>query len=91
MLDLVFSYFNNPHSTFMVQATFFFAVGVLFGPISNGILWFLLSAIVYEVIFWYFVGSCKVVPWSCHQRIALELVSLVGWIIGRVAYTGDAC
>ena len=91
MFKPLFNYFNNPNSTFTIQAAFFFASGVLFGPISYGIFWFLLFIIAYELVYWYFVGSCAIVKWSCEQRMALELIALTGWIVGRVAYTGKAC
>jgi hypothetical protein len=91
IINSMFHYFNNPHLTFTTQATFFFSLGVLFGPISLGILWFLLSIIVYEIICWFFMGSCEIVKWSLPQRLALELIALIGWILGRLVYTGKPC
>ena len=69
-------------NTFYEAGVFALLVGLLFGPISQGIQFFILSIIIYEILIFYFTHD--VPPYYRWQlRIFINIMSLIGWIISR--------
>lgn len=50
--------------------------------INNSILYFLLSFIVFEIIF-YFLCKWKTILWDVKTRFGLFCAYFLGWLIGR--------
>jgi hypothetical protein len=75
-------YFCNDSYTELSQMIAGFALGLIFGPFSKGIAYFLLFILVYEIALFYYTQD--VTPsWRMEARFAISVGSLLGWIIGR--------
>lgn len=65
----------TPLSQFLLS----FSFGVLFSPISWGILFFIAFIIVWEVMAFFLYGD----EWSAVNRAGVVACTLFGWIVGR--------
>ena len=74
-------YFLNPRYTEFLQMIVGFAVGLAFGPFSLGLGYLLAFIIAYEIVYYVVArGRCC---WSFPGRVAVELATLLGWLVGR--------
>ena len=69
-------YFNN----FPLQLFTSFFLGMLFSPFSKGFKWYILTMILYEVLYYLYTYE-KGYP--LYKRILTVVISLIGFIIGR--------
>jgi hypothetical protein len=65
----------TPLSQFVLS----FSFGVLFSPISWGIVFFLSFIIVWEVMAFFLYGD----SWDAVTRAGVVLCTIFGWIVGR--------
>lgn len=75
-------YFCNDSYTEFNQMIVGFALGLLFGPFSKGIAYFLLFLLIYEIVLFYYTQDMTP-KWRMEARIAIGVGSLLGWMIGR--------
>lgn len=76
---------RNKYNTEMFQLITSFTLGVVFGAISLGLMWYFLFIIVYEL--GYAILTWGVYPfWSFRTRVTVNLLGVIGWVIGRWVY-----
>lgn len=86
--DVVYSYACQPSGTNLLPTIIIaFIVGVAFGPLSDGLVWFLIYTIVYWIID-YLIFSQRPGCWSFVGRTAPFLASFLGFIVGRTLFRG---
>ena len=65
-----------------------FFIGVVFGPISMGLVYFIISIIVYEAVVFWATKKLK----KCYRldaRIIINIGSLIGWLVSRKLFNGQ--
>jgi hypothetical protein len=59
-----------------------FFIGALFGPISMGLIYFIISIVIYEIVLFWATRKLKK-SYGLEARILVNLGSLMGWIVTR--------
>lgn len=69
-----------------------FFVGLLTGPFSWGIIWFLMFVTVWEICLCMLTSASKTLGsffcWELESRIAINVAAFLGWILGRYLLLG---
>jgi len=74
--------FCSENSTEFNQLVFSFALGLLFGPMSWGIIYYVIFIIIYEIIVFYVTSGLEPF-WRLISRISINSAALIGWMLGR--------
>lgn len=81
IVAVIQAYFLNIRYTELLQVIVGFAVGLIFGPFSFGLIYLLGFIILYEII--YYVVARNQCCWSFPGRVAVEFATILGWLVGR--------
>ncbi len=81
-------FFCSDSSTELNQIVFSFAIGLLFGPISWGLAYFIAFIIIYEIIVFYITSGLSP-KWRFLARLGINAAAILGWIIGRWLVLGN--
>lgn len=76
------SFRYNNKNTELFQYIFSFGFGLMFGAISLGFFWLMVFIAIYEV-FYAFITEGKSPYWVAYVRINVELLCVIGWMLGR--------
>lgn len=71
-------YFHN----FPLQLLITFIIGVAFSPFSQGFRWFIISMILYEIV--YFLYTLE--DYIIEKRFLTLAVSFIGFLFGRILF-----
>lgn len=74
--------FCSNASTELNQLVFSFAIGLLFGPMSWGIIYYVIFIIIYEIIIFYITSGLPP-TWRLLSRVSINAAALIGWVLGR--------
>lgn len=80
--------FINPQCSDYIQVIISFMIGLFFGPLSSGILYFIITLIIWEcLIIW---STKRLQPnYRLETRIVLNVAGIIGWILSRWLYLGN--
>jgi hypothetical protein len=82
---LIHSFGHNPYNTELFQYISAFTFGLAFGAVSFGLVWLLSFILIYELFYVY--ATCGDFPfWRPYFRITVNLVTVMGWSLGRWLY-----
>lgn len=79
--------FLLPKYTDYVQIIIFFCIGLFSGPISNGLIYLIISILIWEALIIWVTDRLKP-GYKFATRIALNVSFIVGWLLGRWLYLG---
>jgi hypothetical protein len=73
----------NPNYNINAQLIIAFLTGLIFSPWSYGWLFFIIFLLVWEIL--YAISTeCHPNQWILKERILIIVVSILGWMIGRI-------
>ncbi len=72
-------YYNNDDE--ISQYIVAFGIGMIFAPFSYGLIFYLFTLIMFELILFYYGRSRS---WNPRIRLTIVLFSFIGWITGRI-------
>lgn len=69
-------------SSELLEIVVAFVIGLFFGPLSSGFIYFLISIIVLELFAFY---TTRKLPegYKWYMRVVINLAGIIGWILGR--------
>ncbi len=80
--------FLVPKYSDYVQIIISFMIGLFFGPLSSGLIYLLITIIIWEgLIIW--VTKRLKPQYKFNIRIALNAAGILGWVLGRWIYKGN--
>ena len=82
-----FADINNYSLYLLVTSAFFF--GIIFGPLSYGIKYFIAYLIFYELIVLWVTSDIQP-GYRFYVRVLVNLASIIGWLFSRYLFLGKA-
>lgn len=76
---------QNCRNTEVFQYIFSFTFGLAFGAVSLGLAWMIAFIIGYEILYMALTQG-EYPYWRLYVRIVVNLISLIGWSLGRWIY-----
>ena len=76
------SWIYNEKATLLFSIIFAITLGIIFSPWSYGLIYYMVSIIIWEILFGLATGF-QYPYWNPIERIAIFFSGFLGWIVGR--------